>query len=300
MRQPVSPWQFVNLLSAPPDVSAAWNPFVLQRIDAPQHLKATTFADHVLGLHISGVHRLRHVFGGRVSEGRSDPGAVHLVPAGVDLTVDSTAPSRALVLFIPDAFLSRVITEHWEADPRRVELVRQFLVRDRVVDSVMTDLELEALHGAPLGRLYAESACEFLAHHIIHAYSSIAGRVAHARGGLSGHRLKRVTDYIHDNLGGSISLRDLAKVAGLSVRHFERAFRDAIGMPPHAYVTDRRIAAARELLVTDRHLTVEVIAKRVGFTSSSHLATAFRRRIGYSPTTFRALGGQRSTNRGGE
>jgi AraC family transcriptional regulator len=287
MNQPVSASQFVNLLPTPPDLSAAWNTFALQRLDAPLHLQ-TTFADHVLGLHISGAHHLRHVLGGRVSEGRSDPGALHVIPAGVDLTVDSSAASKALVLFIPDAFLSRVITEHWESDPRRVEIVWQFLTRDRLVQSVMCNLELEAQNGSPSGHLYAESACEFLAHHIVHAYSSLSVPSPRIRGGLTGRRLRIVTDYVHDHLGERISLRQLAPLAGMSPRHFERAFRQAVGVPPHAYVTEQRIAVAQQLLVNQPSLAIEDIAARVGFSSSSHLATAFRRHTGFSPVVFRA------------
>jgi hypothetical protein len=50
----------------------------------------------------------------------------------------------------------------------------QFLGRDRVIEDAMTQLAMEAKSGSPSGRLYAESACEFLAHHIIHSYSSMS------------------------------------------------------------------------------------------------------------------------------
>jgi len=288
MSPPVSASQFGSLLPAPPEVSAAWNTLALRRIDAPQHLE-TTFADHVVTLHISGTHRLRHVLGGRVSEGRSDPGALNAIPAGVDMVVDLNAAARGLVLFIPPAFLSRVIAEHWNADPTRVELVRHFLIRDRVIESVMTRLAVEAKRGSPLGNLYAESACEFLAHHIIHSYSSLAGHRSPTRGGLTGRRLRIALDYIQDSLGQRMSLHALAASVGISSRHFERAFRQAVGVPPHAYVTEQRLAAARHLLLAQPGLTIEDIARRVGFSSSSHLATAFRRQTGVSPRAFREL-----------
>jgi AraC family transcriptional regulator len=289
---PVSASQFVSLLPALPDVSAAWNTFSLQRVDAPRHLE-TTFADHVVTLHISGAHHLRQVLGGRVSEGRSDPGALNVIPAGVDMLVDMAvdlnAAARGLVLFIPPALLSRVVAEHWSADPTRVELVRHFLIRDRVIESVMTRLAVEAKRGSPLGNLYAESACEFLAHHIICSYSSLSGHRSPTRGGLTGRRLKTSLDYIHDSLGQRISLHALAASVGISARHFERAFRQAVGVPPHAYVTEQRLAAARHFLLAQPRLTIEDIARRVGFSSSSHLATAFRRQTGVSPRAFRAL-----------
>jgi AraC family transcriptional regulator len=191
------------------------------------------------------------------------------------------------VLFVPSAFLSRVVAEQSEADPRRVEIVPQFLVRDPVIEAVVGQLAREAQNGTPNGSLYAESACEFLAHHIVQQYSSLSKPPARFSGGLSAHRLKAVTDYIEENLANPIVLRELAVLARVSVRHFERAFRQSVGVPPHTYLLDKRVAAARNLLLSQPALTIEQIAQRVGFSSSSHLVSVFRRKTGSSPARFR-------------
>lgn len=222
-------------------------------------------------------------------EGWSDPGSVNLTPANVAGTWEADGPSRAIVLFVPDAFLSRVIAEQSEADPRRVEIIPQFLLRDPVIEAVVTRLGLEARNGSPTGSLYAESACEFLAHHIVQEYSSLSRPPPRFSGGLSAHRLKVVTDYIEENLANPIALRELAVLARVSVRHFERAFRQSLGVPPHTYVLERRVAAARDLLLNHQALTIEQIAERAGFSSSSHLASVFRRKTGYAPARFRRM-----------
>jgi hypothetical protein len=69
---------------------------------------------------------------------------VNLTPANVDGTWEADGPSHAIVLFVPDTFLARVIAEHWEADPQRVEITPQFLVRDPLIEAVVTRLALEA------------------------------------------------------------------------------------------------------------------------------------------------------------
>jgi AraC family transcriptional regulator len=107
-------------------------------------------------------------------------------------------------------------------------------------------------------------------------------------GGLSGRRLKAVLDFIEENLQRRMTLRHLAERSGVSIRHFERAFRQSIGVPPHRYVLERRIAAAQNLL-RRTHLTIDEIAAQAGFDSSSHLALTFRRRFGCSPAAFRRL-----------
>ena len=77
-------------------------------------------------------------------EGWTDPGRVNITPADAYGTWEADGASRAVVLFVPDALLSRVIAEHWEADPRGVEIIPQFLVRDPVIEAVVTRLAAEA------------------------------------------------------------------------------------------------------------------------------------------------------------
>jgi AraC family transcriptional regulator len=247
----------------------------------------TKFEDHVLGLHVSGKHFSRQEVDGRAAGGPSAPGAINLIPARLRAAFEADAPARVLMLFVPDAFLSRVLAEHWAADPQNVEIRWQCLVRDRVIEGVMTRLALEAQSGSPRGRLYAESACEFLAHHVIHAYSSLSTPPPLATGGLPRRRLNVVLEYIEGNLAQPIALRHLAGLAGVSARHFARAFRQAVGVPPYEYVLQRRIDVAQGLLLGQPKLTVGQVASRVGFSSSNHLASAFRRKTGYSPGAFR-------------
>jgi AraC-like DNA-binding protein len=83
---------------------------------------------------------------------------------------------------------------------------------------------------------------------------SPASRVAApSRGGLPPGLTRRIRDYIESHLDGNVRLETLASLAGLSVHHFARAFRQSIGLSPHKYVLRRRIERARELLSqTDR------------------------------------------------
>jgi AraC family transcriptional regulator len=281
--------RFADLLKAPPNTSAAWDAFSLFVVRATPAEATGAFADHALGLYLSGRHRIRRGMAGRPVEGWSDPGTLNLTPAKMEATWRASASSRAIVLLIPDAFLSRVISEHWEADPRNVEIIPQFLLHDPVIQGVATHLALEVQSGSSPERLYAESACEFLAHHMIYSYSTLSAPPPRASGGLPTRRLKRILDFIEENLAQPIALRQLSELAGISTRHFERAFRQAIGVPPHAYVVRKRVARAQNLLLGGPGLTIDEIAARAGFSSSSHLSSTFRRQTGYSPTAFRRL-----------
>jgi len=107
-----------------------------------------------------------------------------------------------------------------------------------------------------------------------------------SRGGLPPAVARRVREYIDAHLDENVGLEVLASLAGLSVHHFARAFRQSVGEPPHAYILRRRIERARELVKqTDQPLSQ--IALAVGFSDHSHFARHFRRLVGVTPSTAR-------------
>jgi AraC-like DNA-binding protein len=107
------------------------------------------------------------------------------------------------------------------------------------------------------------------------------------KGGLAPASLNRVIQKIEDELTEAISLNDLAKVAGLSVPHFCRAFKQSFGHPPYEFIIRRRIERAKEYL-RGSDMTVTEIALSCGFSSSSHFSNTFRREAATSPLEYRA------------
>src|SRR5690606_28765236 len=82
-----------------------------------------------------------------------------------------------------------------------------------------------------------------------------------------------------------LTLNELAATAGLSRFYFLRAFRREVGVPPHAYLTGRRIAAAKGLLDGDQPLSEVALA--CGFYDQSHFTRAFKGATGVTPGQYR-------------
>jgi transcriptional regulator GlxA family with amidase domain len=107
-----------------------------------------------------------------------------------------------------------------------------------------------------------------------------------AHGGLSAGAMRRVQEYMDVHLGESIDLLMLAGVAGLSLHHFAREFKQSVGVAPHHYLTRKRVERAQEMLAqTD--LSLAEIAYAAGFSDQSHLARHFRHMLGTTPGEFR-------------
>jgi AraC-like DNA-binding protein len=107
-----------------------------------------------------------------------------------------------------------------------------------------------------------------------------------ASGGLSPGAMRRVREYVEVHLGESIDLSMLAGVAGLSVHHFARQFKQSAGVTPHVYLTQKRVERAQEMLIQTDHPLAE-IAFAVGFFDQGHLARHFRHLLGMTPREFR-------------
>jgi AraC family transcriptional regulator len=99
-------------------------------------------------------------------------------------------------------------------------------------------------------------------------------------------RLRRVLDYIEEHLAEDITVADLANVACLSIFHFTRAFAATMGVPPHRYVSQRRLESAKVMIATGR-ASLREIALDCRFSSESSFTRAFRRAIGMTPAAYR-------------
>ena len=100
-------------------------------------------------------------------------------------------------------------------------------------------------------------------------------------------RLQAVLNHIHANLAADLSAARLAARAEVSLAHFCRIFRDAMGVSPHQYVLAARLDLARKLL-TQSTLPISRIAQECGFSSQSHLTASFRAAHSTTPARFRA------------
>jgi len=107
-----------------------------------------------------------------------------------------------------------------------------------------------------------------------------------AEGALSSRQLNHVCDFIAEHLSDDISLPALASITGLSTAEFSRRFKTSTGEAPYAYVTHQRIRHAMWLL-RDASVSIDSIAKRVGYLNGSQFARAFQRVVGRSPTRWR-------------
>lgn len=107
-------------------------------------------------------------------------------------------------------------------------------------------------------------------------------------GKIPGQRIARVVDYIEAGIDQDLRLPALADIAAMSVYEFVRSFSRTVGVSPHAYVLSRRITRACAML-TGRESNLAYVALACGFSSQSHMTSAFRSSIGTTPGAYRRV-----------
>lgn len=114
--------------------------------------------------------------------------------------------------------------------------------------------------------------------------SHATGRTGY-RGGLSRRHMKLMTEAIEGE-DKCLSLSELSDLAGLSLRHLTRAFKQTAGITIYTYIEQVRLEKAKALMA-DTDMLMKDIAARLGFSCASGLSVAFRKLTGESPNDYR-------------
>ena len=85
---------------------------------------------------------------------------------------------------------------------------------------------------------------------------------------------------------GGLSVGDAAAEAGISVRQFERRFRQQVGLPPKLYARIVRFSRALEAKVNAPQRLWTDIAHAFGYYDQMHMIRDFETFAGQSPTAF--------------
>lgn len=111
--------------------------------------------------------------------------------------------------------------------------------------------------------------------------------IVHAPPTADGCSLRRVLDWMEENLHREIALRDVARRAAMSVRSLNRHFKEQTGTTPLQWLLRARVRRAQLLLETTAR-SVERVASDVGFGSVAAFRQHFHRAAGTSPQAYRS------------
>ncbi len=246
--------------------------------------------DHVLmSLSGSDVHRVR--FGGLSREAPTAPMDVALVPQGVALQTGwklSGRPLESVSLefdrhlferFAPEVVNDRFLEGH---------LVPATYAPRANLSEIALLMLSEQASGNARGRLFADCINRLLALELAAAHWSVAAKTV-VRPTRIDWRVQRAIDFVEAHFAENVSMQDIAAASGLSVSSLSTQFRRATGQTPYAFVIERRIAHAEQLL-RQSDMPIAEVALAAGFADQAHLTRLIRARRGTTPRQVRLAG----------
>jgi AraC family transcriptional regulator len=195
-------------------------------------------------------------------------------------------PVSFVHLYAPFGLLGTVCQSLYERDLGHADL--------RMLASITDDRLCTAAEHVQRGlrtleptNLILDSWALMLSEIMVRRFSSHSERpVRGSFGRLPARGIAHVVDFIEAGIDQDLRLASLAGVAGMSVFHFAKRFRETVGVSPHAYVLFRRIRRAEGMLRRNKDSLAD-IAAACGFASQAHFTTAFQRDSGVTPGEFR-------------
>lgn len=191
--------------------------------------------------------------------------------------------AEMLMLELPDAALQDIADA---TGTNKVEIEATPNLEDRRIISLVEAVEAEQANGFPSGRIFLDSVARALAAALMQVRGNMRRPLKPGAAALSSLQLRKVTERIHEHIDQSLSVADLAEIAGLSTAYFSEAFHKSTGCPPHQFLLRVRIERAKELLRTSDKTIIE-IAFACGFQSSQQLAKVFQRLLKTTPSNYR-------------
>lgn len=234
-----------------------------------------------VGVIVSGGHR--SASGRGVVEARANdaimvnPGEVH---DGSPL--DERGRAWRMLYFEPSVLIAAT-SELAGAAPREVELT-QPVAHDPLLKRLFERLFAVSVQAPCVpDDLVREEALFSLLAHLVRAHATLPARSlsTQALGPIA-----RAKARIDDDPASPLTLAELAADAGLSRFQLLRGFAHEMGLPPHAYRMQRRVALARQWIA--RGAALADAAAAAGFADQSHMTRAFVRLLGVTPANYAA------------
>jgi AraC-like DNA-binding protein len=244
---------------------------------------------YVVGIALKSMHLTLTRGIETVFDGVMPAGTVHMTHPSQKLSVEFRTPSDFIHFHVLRDYFQEQRNEAHRSTCRRLHDTSDLFLRDGLAAQLARALlESETTNDAAFSRSIASTLVMHIAR-----LDFPECRVRR----LPKWRLRRLEEYIDENLHRRIALADQARSVGLSPMHFAAQFRAAKGCRPHDYLVLKRIERAKSLIASCDRPLVE-IALAVGFQNQSHFTTVFKRVTGQTPARWcpeRESGGNSAT-----
>jgi AraC-like DNA-binding protein len=208
----------------------------------------------------------------------ASPGQLVIVPSG-EVHANQKLECSSRTIFLEFSAFQNSVEHYVERSIPRLDF------RPGLIDGQRTFDEFLQLHRSLEGpgfELEQENCLFLFLCRLVSRHG--AAQIPVSRKGDDDFVVQRAKLFLEEHYADRVSIHDLARVARLSPFHLNRSFCQKVGMPPHAYQLQLRIAHAKRFLELGH--SVSDTACFVGFFDQSHFVHSFKRSEGVTPSQY--------------
>ncbi len=264
----------------------------------PESAGAWSGPEHILSFHLAGTTSVSKVVSGKIVGKRAALGSMNFTSQDEGAQWVLGGDLTAVIVYLHPA-LVRSFCDQYSSRGHASSIDPFFAIQDPWLrgyfQMLISEVEVYSDPATYFDSILLDQSQQLLLRHLVCRHSNLDRtdlrelkdpKLDHA---LQPLLLKRVVDFVHENLSRDIRLARLARLVHRSEYHFIRSFHAATGATPYQFVLEKRLHTAAQLLRTDAH-SIGEIAGLVGFKSASHFASKFRAYYGLTPTRYRETG----------
>ena len=265
-------------------------PLSLIKVDQNSHETADPAVDEIvfrLVLESEMSHSSVDCGNGRVNlSGRK--GSFYLAPADAASYWEGEGKHQLLMLALSKSHVSQLMaSDKGEASTDNLRALYNTDIFNGLIPNLMNRIWTHSIVDGPGSSLLVDGLFMTLLGTLADLADTASDASQSSTLPLDSRRVLKVTDYVDANLDRTMSLTELANVAGLSMFHFSRCFKLATNTTPHMFVTSRRVEASR-IMLANKEASLADIAYDCGFSSQAYFTTKFKEHTGLTPGAYRA------------
>jgi AraC family transcriptional regulator len=242
--------------------------------------------DYMIVAYKNGNAQMRRRDGGPWEYGNVGIGKVSILTRSESSEWEWTSDINVTHLYLSHESLSRVAQEVFDKDILNINIEDVVESDDKVLHYITGALEAELMSGVLGGALYVDLVRNQLCIHLLRKYASTTFREYGSYGMLMASQLKRVDDFLNENISNNISLEQMSDIVGMSVYALIRRFQATLGCSPHAYVMNKRLEKAKQIL-SGTNTPLKIVAAHCGYSDQSHMTRIFRKELNITPGIYR-------------
>lgn len=201
--------------------------------------------------------------------------------------VDFTVPYERYIIYVSPEFLEQYATDEYDlracfekANTEKSNVIQTTAIQNTKLLQKIKELETSMLQSGYAEALYERAV--FIQFMVQLNRACLEEKTSYNHAAIYNKKIVDILEYINEHLYEELSIESIAEAFYLSKYHMMRQFKEETGYTMHQYITEKRILAARDMILEG--VPASKASLECGFKDYSTFSRAFKNKLKKNPT----------------